>query len=68
MTRRKKQPVADPVVNMLGPLDGAVIPGGCDECDEPYQTVERVNPGVWMVNVHHDDWCPRLHRLTNPSS
>lgn len=55
----------DPVVNLLGPLDGAQIPGGCAECDA-YQTVESHAAGVWVINVHHDDWCPRLRRLTNP--
>ena len=47
------------LVDMLGPLDGARIPGGCDHCDA-YQTVQPVSDGVWMCNVHHDDWCPWL--------
>jgi hypothetical protein len=41
---------------MLGPLEGARIPGGCDECDA-YQTVEPVVAGVWMIAVRHDPDC-----------
>jgi hypothetical protein len=44
---------------MLGPLEGARIPGGCDQCDA-YQMVEPVAPGVWTINVYHDDWCSFL--------
>lgn len=49
--------MSDPVVNILGPLEGAEIPGGCDDCDA-YQTVEAVQSGVWVLTVHHDDSCP----------
>lgn len=45
------------VARMLGPLEGARVPGGCDYCDA-HQTVEPVAAGVWMFNVHHDEWCP----------
>jgi hypothetical protein len=45
------------VLNILGPLDGTEIPGGCDHCDA-YQTVKPVTAGVWSVTVHHDDDCP----------
>jgi hypothetical protein len=41
----------------LGPLEGARIPGGCEYCDA-YQTVEPIQSGAWIINVHHDDWCP----------
>ena len=44
---------------MLGPLDGAQIPGGCDHCDA-YQTVAPIEAGVWTMTVHHDDDCPVL--------
>lgn len=54
----------DPLVNILGPLDGARIPGGCDQCDA-YQTT-RVEDGVWHITVHHDDWCPVLQARTAP--
>ncbi|MGO8873694.1 MAG: hypothetical protein ACLQPH_20290 [Acidimicrobiales bacterium] len=35
------------------------IPGGCDRC-AAFQTVEVQAPGVYVMNVHHDDWCPFL--------
>jgi hypothetical protein len=47
----------DPIVNLLGPLDGAAIPGGCDRCDA-YQTVTAVSNGIWSLTIHHDDDCP----------
>lgn len=46
------------LVDILGPLDGAQIPGGCDECDA-YQTAHPLSAGAWVVTVHHDDWCPK---------
>jgi hypothetical protein len=45
------------LVDLLGPLDGARIPGGCEDCDA-YQTVEPVAEGVWSLTVHHDRACP----------
>ena len=57
----ENEPIHDALRSMLGPLDGARIPGGCDECDA-YQTVSPVEAGVWTVTVHHDDWCPMLRR------
>ncbi len=50
------------LADTFGPLDGARIPGGCDTCDA-YQTVTPVTAGVWIINVHHDDWCPTLARI-----
>lgn len=47
------------LARMLGPLEGARIPGGCDHCDA-YQTVVPLEAGVWSLNTHHDDWCPFL--------
>ncbi len=38
------------------------IPGGCDSCDA-YQTMEVVSPGVHVIRVHHDDWCPFLRAM-----
>lgn len=49
------------LVNALGRLDGARIPGGCDSCNA-YQTVEPLEAGVWMINVFHDERCPVLAR------
>jgi hypothetical protein len=48
--------------NLLGPLDGRRVPGGCAECDA-FQTAELVEPEVWKINVVHDDDCPFLARL-----
>lgn len=54
-------------VNSLDDLfdraEGTKIPGGCDRCDA-YQTVESSLLGVYIIRVHHDDWCPflRQHR------
>ena len=56
----------DPLVNLLGPLDGQRIPGGCVHCDA-YQTVRPISAGIWDITVHHDRWCPVLaggHRDT----
>ncbi len=47
------------LTNMLGPLDGARVPGGCDACDA-YQTVKPITAGVWNIGVHHDHDCPWL--------
>jgi len=47
---------------LLGPLDGAQIPGGCDTCDA-YQTIEPMSAGIWTVTVVHDDDCPTLARI-----
>ena len=41
---------------LLGPLDGARIPGGCDHCDA-YQTAAAIDDGIYRVTVHHDDDC-----------
>lgn len=45
------------LVDVLGPLDGAQVPGGCADCDA-YQTVTALAEGVWSVTVHHDPDCP----------
>lgn len=54
-------PAGSDIAALLAPLVGVDIPGGCDECPDPYQTVERLH-GVWLLTVHHDDHCPRLAR------
>lgn len=53
------RPLRRHLVDLLGPLDGARIPGGCDQCNA-YQTATAVAAGVWTITVHHDDWCPLL--------
>lgn len=50
------------VANTLGRLDGARIPGGCDQCDA-YQTVRAEAPGVWVIDVFHDEGCPVLLKV-----
>ena len=60
--RRKPSPAQAGIARMLGPLDGARIPGGCDMCDAS-QTVTPISAGVWTINVHHDAWCPFLRNL-----
>lgn len=37
------------------------IDGGCDDC-HAYQEMAQAAPGVWMLNVFHDDGCPELVR------
>jgi len=48
--------------DLFGQLEGQQIPGGCEACDA-YQTLETVSPGVHMIRVHHDDWCPFLRAV-----
>ena len=54
--RRGRSRAQDQIAELLGPLDGAHIPGGCDLCDA-YQTAAPAAAGVWTITVHHDDWC-----------
>ena len=51
-----------PLVNVLGPLDGARVPGGCGLCDAS-QTVRAQGSGVWVIDVFHDDGCPVLAKI-----
>lgn len=57
--RRRLSAAQSQVAAVLGPLDGAQVPGGCTTCDA-YQTVHPVEAGVWSLAIHHDDWCPAL--------
>jgi hypothetical protein len=45
------------MIELLGPLEGAKIPGGCDTCDA-YQMAEPLETGVWYIRVYHDEDCP----------
>ncbi len=54
--------MSDPLVNALGPLDGAEIPGGCAECNA-VQKVRFVSAGVWVLDVLHEDHCPAMNRM-----
>ncbi len=49
----------DDLANLLGAMDGAEIPGGCDHCDA-VQKVRAESAGVWSVDVFHEDGCPVL--------
>ena len=44
---------------MLEALPDQPIPGGCDDCDA-YQVLTQPVPGVYVVEVRHDDTCPWL--------
>jgi len=54
--------VNEPLVNTFGPLDGAEIPGGCMHCDA-LQKVRREGPGVWVLDIFHDDDGPVLQAM-----
>lgn len=56
------RPFRRQLADLLGPLDGARIPGGCEDCDA-YQTARPLAAGVWQVTVHHDDTCPTLRAM-----
>ena len=51
----------DLLAELLGPLEGVLIPGGCDFCDA-FQVVRAtaVARDVWHLTVYHDDSCPDL--------
>jgi hypothetical protein len=52
-----------PLDELFKNLDGGEhIPGGCDRCNA-YQTVETPEPGIHLLHVHHDDWCPFLRSI-----
>jgi hypothetical protein len=55
------------LANILGPLDSAEVPGGCDHCDA-YQTVKPIEAGIWNITVHHDDDCPVWLRIETRSN
>jgi hypothetical protein len=59
MTNRAGKP--NPVSEMIAALDGAEIPGGCDECDA-FQVVHARagHRDVHVIRVFHDDDCPVL--------
>lgn len=45
--------------DVLGPLEGTEIPGGCPQC-EAHQTVKATTVTCWTITIHHDPGCPRL--------
>ncbi len=48
---------ADFLGQLLGPLSGGQVAGGCDECDAR-QVVRQVEAGGWTITTHHADGCP----------
>jgi len=61
----RPRPRRDPrsaIADVLGPLDGGRIEGGCAECDA-HQSPRRVAHGVWELAIYHDDGCPVLHEI-----
>jgi hypothetical protein len=48
--------IREQLIRILGPLQGAKIPGGCEWCDA-FQTVEPIKAGAWKITVHHDPGC-----------
>ena len=68
MSNRRR--LVPPAAAALRRLDGARIPGGCDQCNA-YQTVTSPAYGhasITAVTVHHDDWCPFLARYERKRS
>jgi hypothetical protein len=61
MTRPRLSSTQQLLDDLLGPLEGLQIPGGCDDCDA-YQEVEDQGGSVWMIRVRHDPGCPELTR------
>jgi len=59
--RRRLSRAQTEAANLFGPLDGKRIPGGCDSCDA-YQSVVPKAAGMYVIQVHHDEWCPFLNR------
>lgn len=55
--RRAAQRPDNSIRQYLASLDGARIPGGCDDCDA-YQTVDATHAPLFVLNVHHDATCP----------
>ncbi len=55
------RPEPGPLASMAAALEGAQVPGGCDQC-AAYQTVERDSeyPSLTHLTTHHDEWCPFL--------
>jgi hypothetical protein len=42
--------------DLFSQVEDQPIPGGCDTCDAS-QTIRVVSPGVWVMDVVHEDWC-----------
>ncbi len=54
------------ITQYVASLNGAEIPGDCDDCDA-YQTLNVIDHGITSLRVHHDMWCStyqRAHQMT----
>lgn len=49
-------------LDFLNALDGARIPGGCEDCDAE-QTVDATAAPIYQVTVHHDNTCPAYRAI-----
>lgn len=54
--------MSDWLNDLLSPIAGHRIPGGCDDCDA-YQIAHRDVAGMWQLTVRHDDTCPTWRRI-----
>jgi hypothetical protein len=48
--------------DLFSQIEDEPIPGGCDRCDA-FQTLDVIEDGVYVLTVHHDDWCPVLRAM-----
>jgi len=71
VSNRKKLPAQPPrdhgwLNDALTPIDGARVPGGCDDCDA-YQVINATwgQRGLSRIEIHHDDWCPAYGRMVS---
>ena len=46
--------------DLFAQIEDEPVPGGCEGCDA-YQILNEESPGVFVLTVHHDEWC-RLYR------
>jgi hypothetical protein len=48
--------------DLFAQIEDQPFPGGCEHCDA-LQTVREESPGVYVLTVAHDDWCPALRAM-----
>jgi hypothetical protein len=58
VSNRRKIRQQNPAEAMLAAMDGARIDGGCPDCDAYREIQATAIPGVSILHVWHDDWCP----------
>lgn len=47
---------------MLDAMLGKRMPGGCGDCGA-HQELVQTEPGVYVLQIFHDDTCPELRRI-----